>query len=245
MVMTLEKFNGMQLIWDDLPKSPDENHVTLTINDIDAMWHLGIVDTGRFNLETWRRAFDSHKEAGGTYLLKEKEFLAKETYRYKGEIMVPFDAMKINEGKYTDEGLQELFNLSILPSSSLPSPELSKFLTELKNEFREADSLIKIDSRAKFKIKALLDTNPSPLRRLEILFDNLIKEAAASGQIPTQPVALAKAQSSTFSLSAISEAEIQGQKLSKLEKKSAPKELKKEGGVELKKVKRSRKGMRG
>lgn len=249
MVMTLEDFNGMEILWHEIPKHPDEHHVTLTIVDVDAMWHLGIVDTKQYSLEKWRLAFDAHKQPDDTYLLSKEEFLTKESYRYRGEVMIPFDSMRINEGKYTDEGLQELFELSIIPSCSLGASEMQKFIEELGNEFREPSGLIKIDSRPKMKIRDMINNYPSPLRRLELLLDNLIKEAITKGELPPDFSAsqLAKIQASSFSLQPTSKALASADALRSLEKArpSGNAHIDKTAGVDLKKIKRSRKGFRG
>ena len=256
MPLMLDDYNGMELMWNQLPKNPDADHVTLTKKDLIDMWESGIVDTQKYDINAWSSAFDGHKRPDGTFLLNKEEFLAKEPYRYKGEIMIPFDAMMINEGKYTDEGLNELFEASIVPSCLLNKPALKKFLDDLKAEFREKSSkLIEIRQPAKLKIKNLLDQNPSPLRRLEIIFDFLIKEAKekpVSGKAPPllpgelSAEQIAKIQASSFTMYTASDTEEKWKLLGLIEKKKT-KRSSGEGktGIALKKVKRSRKGIRG
>jgi len=258
MTLTLDDFNGMELMWKQLPKSPDDDHVTLTRDDIDSMWNCGIVDTRQYSIEAWRAAFDGNRQTDGTYITSKEDFLGKEEYRYKGEILVPFDAMLINEGKYTDEGLHELFDISVKPSCSLSAPEIKKFLDDIRTRYRDKDNLIKIDKPAKITVRAMIDDNPSPLRRLELMFDYLIQQDQIEikkgiqtdfVQIPGQlsPEQIAKIQASSFSMQPSTDTEKKYKSLSKLEK-IKPKEGKDaEGkkGVALKKVKRSRKGFRG
>lgn len=256
MPLTLDDFNGMELLWKQVINKPDENHAILTAADVEGMWEAGIVDTKQFSKEVWFDAFDSHKQPDGTYLLSKDEFLTKEPYRYKGEIMVPLDPAMINEGKYTDEGLNELFTLSIAPSCSFSPAELKKFLDDLKDEFREADGLIKIGRSAKAKIKDLLYNTPSPMRRLELIFDYLIREGLkAVGEedgveITAQhlsPEQIAKVQASSFSASPTSEAEIKWKTLSAIQKtiKRAAAPAEDKSTTTLQKVKRSRRGLRG
>lgn len=260
MTLTLSDFNGMELFWERLQKYPDEAHVTLSQEDVDTMWDSGIVDTKQYPIAAWRAAFDVHRQADGTYLLSKEEFLSKETYRYKGEIMVPFDAMQINEGKYTDEGLNELFDASIAPSASLSPAELKKFLDDLKTLFREPNGLVKIGKEAKTQIRDIIDQNPSPLRRLELTFDALINaqmekglpegpgEFVAVSQHELSPEQLAKVQASSFSMQPINIGEEKWRALGKIEKRSKKAEkasVQDKASTTIKKAKRSRKGIRG
>ena len=250
MAFNIGDFNGMDLLWEQIQKDVSGKAI-LTSEDVDSMWNCGIVDAGQFSLEIWRGAFDEHSLPDGTFKLSKKEFLAKEKYRYKGEIMVPFDATMINEGKYTDEGLNELFEASIKPSCSLSPAKLEEFLDDIKNEFRGDENLIKIGADAKVKIRDMIEANPSPLRRLELMFDYLIKQTEQEGfenlaPEDVSPEQLVKIQASSFSIQPISEAEEQWQALTKVEKRVYKTPVA-EGktGTTIKKVKRSRKGLRG
>lgn len=256
MPLTLDDFNGMELLWGQITNKPDENHAVLTQADVEGMWEAGIVDTKQFSKDAWFAAFDAHKQPDGTYFLSKEEFLAKESYRYKGEIMMPFDPALINEGKYTDEGLNELFTLSIAPSCSFSPAELKNFLDDMKGEFREADGLVKIRGSAKAKIKDLLYNNPSPLRRLELIFDYLIREGLkAIGEdegikITAERLSqaqIAKIQASSFSAAPTSDAEVKWKTLSAIQKtvKKAATPVESKSGTTLKKIKRSRRGLRG
>ncbi len=260
MTLTLSDFNGMELFWDRLPKRPDDDHITLSQEDIDAMWESGIVDTKQYPITAWRDAFDVHRQADGTYVLSKEEFLSKETYRYKGEIMVPFDAMQINEGKYTDEGLNELFDASIAPSSSLSPAEIKKFLDDLKTLFREPNGLVKIGKEAKAQIRDMIEANPSPLRKLELTFDALINAQVSKGlpegpgefvavsQHELSPEAIAKVQVSSFSMQPNNIGEEKWRALGKIEKRSKKAEkasIQDKASTTIKKAKRSRKGLRG
>ncbi len=260
MTLTLSDFNGMELFWDRLPKQPDEDHITLSQEELDTMWEAGIVDTKEYPIATWRAAFDVHRQADGTYLLNKEEFLSKETYRYKGEIMLPFDAMQINEGKYTDEGLNELFDASIAPSCSLSPAELRKFMDDLKTLFKEPNGLVKIGREAKIQIRDMIDQNPSPLRRLELTFDVLINNQVSQGmpadsgefvavsQHELSPEQIAKVQASSFSMQPSNIGEEKWRALGKIEKRSKKAEkasVHDKTSTTIKKAKRSRKGLRG
>lgn len=245
--------NVMEAIWEMSPKEAD-GRVRYDQELVDFLWDYGFVDTKKFPKETWREFFGAFRQPDGTYQLNHKEFLNLEPYRYTGEIRIPLDPFRINEGKYTDEGFDKLVELSIAPSCSLLVNELQKFVTELKNEFRQSDQLILIKMPAKRQIKKLIEDHPSPLRRLEILFDKLLEQQAvkqqaiAAGQKISRvatPEEQQRLQASLFTTQS-SFAETQAQRLKEVTKaRSKTETLPEASGEELKKIKRSKKGIRG
>lgn len=241
----------METIWENLSKSPDEEHVTLEVVDIEELWTNGFVDSDSYSMKDWKDAFEPHKTPDGKYILKKEDFLEKEKYRYTGEIMIPFEPILINEGKYTDEGLQELIDMSIAPSCALPRKDLDDFFDEFKNKYRGADNLIVMDIRGKRDIEALVDKDPSPRRRRELIFDamfiqDLARAATDLGLMKATPEQAAKVQVSTFTTLPSSKSEAAARELKSIEKR---KEAKATGGgdegVSVRKVRKSRKGFRG
>ena len=254
MPLDLSRFGVMEHLWETLDKTPDGQHIRYARLDIEQLWLMGFVDTQAISLEDWVRVFDPYRQEDGSFLLGQGDFLALEAYRYKGEIRIPFDAMLINEGRYTDEGLDELVESSILPSCSLPRAELGTFFAALKKEFRQPDGLILIRKPAKLQIVALLDEHPSPLRNLEVMLDQMLAEkgqeildrigAAETDAVTTQ----AALQASGFSSAPTSRTEEKAKGLeaiAKSRRRVEPAEVEGVKKVELKKIRRSRKGMRG
>lgn len=250
----LETVNVMEAIWQTCEKGEDACFHT-PLDFIDFLWDHGFVDTETHSKETWRTAFEPFKQADDSYKISHEEFLSLDKYRYTGPIHIPFDATRINEGKYTDEGFDQLARDSIEPSCGLSPPELKLFIDELKKEFRQPDDLILIKANAKQKIKKLLDDIPSPLRRLEILFDQLLSQKGIEEEVEkgaqqlsrvATPEQQALIQQSTFTTGATSFAEVQAKRLKDVTKTTTPKfEEPIPGGEPLKKVKRSKKGIRG
>lgn len=254
MTLALTSSDIMEFLWDTLEKTPDGKSIRYNIYDVEMLWRMGFVDTERVGMEEWQQVFEPYRQEDGTFLLSQDAFFALDKYRYKGEIHIPFDAMRINEGLYTDVGLNELVEASIEPSCSLPKEDLKKFFEDLKNEFRTPDGLIKMGPDAKMKIRDMINRNPSPLRNLEIMFDQMLskgedKEMIEKVEGHEADIATARAalEASSFSASPTSRTEAAAgglKKLSKAKKAKAEVDTGKPS-VELKKVRRSRKGMRG
>jgi hypothetical protein len=253
MALMLDQFDVMEHLWETLQKTPDGKHLRYTLLDIEQLWWMGFVDTARVSLEEWTRLFEPLRQQDGTFLVAKDDFLALDKYRYQGEIRVPFDAMRINEGKYTDEGLDDLFEASIHPSCSLTREKLREFIDTLKRDFRQPDNLILIKQPAKERIKTLLDANPSPLRNMELLLDQMLTQRGADIEKQIDAAELdgaamkAAMQTSSFSDSPTTRTEEKAQRLRSLEKARSEASAEIEGveKTELKKIRRSRKGMRG
>lgn len=255
---TLESSDIMEYIWNNVEKAEDGLHIYYTRADIDSLWEMGFVDTANVSIDHWRAAFDEHRQSDGTYRLTKDDFFAKDRYRYKGTIHIPFDAMMINEGLYTDEGLNELVTMSIAPSCSLSSAELGLFVDAIKQGSREADRLIRMDRSVKLKIQEMINQHPSPMRRLEILFARNLEHLKQTGNWPNMedmatpaspsatasPQQVAETYRSAFS-SLPSQHEHGLNQLKGLEKaKTAPSGADKHG-TPLKALTRSPKGTRG
>ncbi len=255
MTLELGTFDVMAYLWGTIDKTEDGEHVRYTVADVEQLWHMGFVDTARITMSEWKRLFEPHRQPDGSFLLGHDDFLALDAYRYKGEIRIPFDPMKINEGKYTDEGLDELIEASVVPSCSLAREQLQEFFTEFKGEFRDgSDGLIVIRAPAKQRIRALLDAHPSPLRNLELLLDRMLgaHEEEFEEQLDRSEVDAATAEAarqvSRFSAKPTSSVEAKADKLKQVTKARKKKPQQQDDGKskkELKKIKRSRKGMRG
>lgn len=244
----------MEVIWASSEKEKDGClHYPPPL--IDFLWDNGFVDTEKFNPEEWRQAFEAFKQKDGNYKISHDEFMTLDKYRYDGPIRIPFDPEKINEGKYTDEGFGQLVQSSIAPSCGLPPSELKQCIDDLKQEFRQDDDLVLIKAAAKQKIKKLLDEFPSPLRRLEIIFDRMMRSAGKQKEIETldqatqmtaTPEQAAAIQKSTFSAGALSVAETKAKALREITQAQSKEEPPANGGgEELKSIKRSKKGLRG
>jgi hypothetical protein len=253
MVLKLDQFDVMEYLWNTLEKTPDGEHIRYTESDVEQLWWMGFVDTARVGMQSWRAAFEPFRQRDGTFLVSRDDFLSLDRYRYQGEIRIPFDPMRINEGKYTDEGLDELIQDSIAPSCALPREELDTFFATLKKDFRQPDRLILIKRPAKERIQTLLDEHPSPLRNLELLLDQMIAQRGAEieaevGAAELDAAAMKAAmQTSSFSEEPGSRTEARARGLRALEKARAAEAPEVEGvaKTELKKIRRSRKGMRG
>ncbi|MFH1830766.1 MAG: hypothetical protein ABH871_08345 [Pseudomonadota bacterium] len=254
MAFVFDQFDVMEHLWKTLDKTPDGNHILYTELDIIHLWLMGFVDTDTVSLDEWKSAFEPLRQPDHTFLLNKENFLDLDRYRYKGEIHVPFDAMQINEGKYTDDGFEDLVNASIAPSCSLPPDKLKEFVDALKKDFRQSDNLILIKKEAKSRIKTLLNKNPSPLRNLELILDQMIRTRGKEieseidmAELDAKAIEAAK-QASSFSAAPTtkSEAKAKGlEALTKAKRKEEPAEVEGKSKTELKKIKRSRKGMRG
>lgn len=244
-------------LWEKLPKHPDAEHITYTQDDIDLLWHMGFIDAGRYHLEEWRKIALAWQGKHGLYQLSRADFLGIDQYRYRGVLYAPLDPADINEGYYTDEGLQELIDQSIAPECGLQAVELLAAVDAVKQKIRGANGLLRVDRQVKHIVAGWLRESPSPLRRLELMLaasfaeqgidiKSLTADLPDSG-LPASPAKVATLQSSTFALLSTSPMTERIQALRKLEKAHIlppPTEPPAGGGTPLKTLSRSRRGVR-
>ena len=247
--------NIMEFIWETVDHTGDKDIAIYTETDLEGLWELGFVDTARFPKSEWFKVLNPYLQIDGSYKLTKADFLSLDKYRYQGEIKIPFNPLQINEGKYTDEGLQELLDLSIAPSVSLSSSDLDQKIESLKKKYRQADRLILIKMPAKQEIRQWVEQNPSPLRRLELLFADFLKqkgftqeamEKAQSVSRVATPDEQARVQASTFSVLPGSVVEEKAAGFKKMAKAKGPATHPDDDPTKptLKKIKRSVKGTR-
>lgn len=254
MPLDLGQYAVMEYLWATLEKTPDGKAIRYLPIDVEMLWKMGFVDTEKYSLDQWRLVFEPYKQADGSFRLEKEAFLALDRYRYKGEIHIPFDAMRINEGLYTEEGLSDLINTSIAPSCGLPPEKFKAFFDTLKETFRTPEDYIRIDYDAKRQIRNLIEKSPSPLRNLEVMFDQMIAkgkgkdmEDKIEGAHTEMATARAAIEASAFTAAPTTRTEAAAKSLKGIEKakRKAAAEKPSDEGVHLKKIRRSRKGMRG
>lgn len=247
-------FDAASYLWETLPKKPDAEHITYTDADVEALWHLGYVDTELYPLDTWMNAWAPYQQSDHSYVLSEAEFTSLDRFRYKGELYAPFDPALINEGQYTDEGFQELIDASVAPSCAYPRAELHLKVEELKSQIRLGNGLLDVTLLAKRELATWLTECPSPLRRLELImlatFNQQLAHLQQSGQSPASPQQLAQVEASTFSMLSSQSIEAQALGLKAVQKaKTVPAApiadaAATPAGPRLKDVRRSRRGVK-
>lgn len=244
----LADFDLTQYLWDVIAKT-DPDVAVFTEHDMFDLWEVGFVDTERVPLKQWAQIVKPFLQTDGTYHFRHEEFLTLDQYRYKGELYAPFEAEKINEGFYTDEGLDELFHTSIQPCVRIKPQEFLHFIKEYKDKFRDTQSkLIHMNEKAKRYIDHLLSLYPSPLRNLELLFEEMIQTQVYGVSDNAVGHELAK-QVSTFRDRPANKVEAEALGLKDLlqtkTKNTSVPAVEKDKTVSLKNVRRSPRGTRG
>lgn len=162
--------DAMEFIWDRIPKQKDGKTIKYLSGDVDYLYAHGFVDTKKFKLEEWHKAFDPFKQKDGSFILTKKQFMSLRMFRYTGPSGEVFDALRIKPGPWTDEQLQELYDRSIGVASTLPEKSFWTFVNALKKKssrFAE-DGRFYIDMRFRVGLDALIKLYPSPRTLLEL-----------------------------------------------------------------------------
>ena len=238
-------------VWESAPKTND-NRIQYDLAAVKHLWGSGFVDTERISLKEWLKIMSQFKSDDDNYFLDHDQFISLDKYRYSGEVKIPFDPYKLNDGKYDENSIEQLFEHTILPNTILTEDELSEFKTNFKQKFASDDNLIIINKSAKDLLNDLLEVYPSPVRNLEVMMDNFFQ--SAEDYLESEGIDVKKiihaSQQSMFTQSPTSSVEKKARALKDLmktkpkqEEKSSKKD--KDKGVDLAKIKRSKRGMRG
>ncbi len=191
---------AMEFIWNKVPKEVRDGaeYVTYVKTDLPYLYYSGMVDTKRFRLEQWEKAFEDCVGEDGRIWVSHEKMLSLGRFRYSKVVGEPFDPLKMREGKYQVDRIWKVFETSIIPSCSLPPEFLKNIFDSLvreKKSFKdlyskeihenkeaeekfskfdvadfekkfEGDSVI-VERRHLVNLRNLLDTYPSPRRKLE------------------------------------------------------------------------------
>lgn len=238
-------------LWANVKKTPDGKGVMFTDQDVEFLWHCGFVDTQQVPFSQWAAFFAPfYNKDAKVYVLSKTNFLLIEDFRYKGPIREPFDYRKINDGYYTDQGLDELFELGVGPSIEVPRKEFDAFIANIKTTFRDSNKLIRVDKACKEAIGTFMNAYPSPLRRLELIMearDAGVELKADMFKYDVSGVnAVTAMQSSAFSMRPSSLATSKKEALGKVtQSKAKPAEKVTADTTPLHKLRRSPRGTRG
>jgi hypothetical protein len=166
----------MEDIWKQIPKETklppgfSGEYIRYIATDPKFLYLTGFVDTRAFTLEDWEAAFQDCKQAEKPFHIKSK-FLTLGKYKYTGNVKKPLDAMQIREGWYELNAWHEFAVKCVIPSTTVTVEELVKAEKVLKEQGKIVKGRILIDKSAKLRVKAILDSNPSPIRRRELAVD--------------------------------------------------------------------------
>lgn len=168
---------AMEYIWQRIPKQKDGNTIKYNKADLDYLYLHGFVDTRRFPIETWKKAFRKFAQEDGSFILNKDQFMALRLFRYQGQSDEVFDPFRIQEGPWPDNSLQKLYDKSIAKASELSEEAYWAFMNTLKERGHvNDDGHLMMSRTVQIGLKHLIDRYPSPRRRLELEVDRLKKE---------------------------------------------------------------------
>lgn len=166
--MTQPKFDAMQYIWDRLPKEKDGKHVRYIKGDIPYLYYYGFVDTRKFTLQKWQQAFEPFKQADGSFMVSQAQFMSLRVYRYNEPVQEPFDPRKLRLGPWPHKEVEFLFEKSLKKCTVIPDNIFWNSVEALKKRGKVNDKgeLI-VDQEVQKQFAYLIDRFPTPRRNLE------------------------------------------------------------------------------
>lgn len=227
----------MLYIWKKIPKTK-EGFVHYLPGDLPYLYYNGFVDTDQFSYEEWEAAFDSCKQADGSYLLDEEKFLSLRIYRYEGPLYEPFNPQKVYEGEWTDDDLGKFFKYTLKPSCAIDEEVFWNNVKAFKAQGFIKNGNLVVTKEVKTQLSYLVERFPSPRRRLEKEVNRLRQERETQYRSVTT-----NRDSSTFTVGKLA-SESKTQKFEKLQSKGpapstqGPTHEDDTGGIEIKKLRK-------
>ncbi|EKD51519.1 MAG: hypothetical protein ACD_62C00241G0008 [uncultured bacterium] len=161
-------YETMLYIWDKIPKNPDNHTITYSDADLIYLYHEGFVNTRKFSMKDWKKAFVPYLGKDQKYTLNRNQFLAIRKYRYNGPSDEMFDCSRIREGAWTDAQLTVFYRRSVRQASEMPEEMFWKLINDLKkNGYSDENGNMIFDADIKKGLSYVVAQFPSPRTRLE------------------------------------------------------------------------------
>lgn len=172
-----QMLRSMEFIWDRIPKQKDGKTIRYLKGDIAYLYYHGFVDTLRFKLEDWEKAFSPFKQPDGSYVLGKDEFILLTKFRYRNTTYKPFDPSKIEEGSWPDKALKGFYIKTISRATTIPENVYWDAINKLKKAGQvDKDGNFVIDANFKKFILRLIVKYPSPRTILECEVERIKRE---------------------------------------------------------------------
>jgi hypothetical protein len=158
---------AMLYIWNKMPKCNDGLNIRYIPGDLKYLYENGFVDSRRYTVEEWLKAFTPFKQANDTYLLTKKHFIALHVYRDFTPV-VNFDARALKDGPWSDKALQALYRKYIVPVSDLKKMSFWTYINSLKESgHTDKKGELLFNKHSKSSLNNLIAEYPSPRKKLE------------------------------------------------------------------------------
>lgn len=140
----------MEIIWRRVPKTlkGDVEYIVYEAHDLPALYESGLVDTQRYSLEQWERAFENCKGEDGCFWVSYEKMISLGQYRFSKIVAEPFDPLRVRTGEYTIEQLWRLFEKAVIPSCSLPPEKIKELFNKLFRKKLSVDEALREELEA-------------------------------------------------------------------------------------------------
>ncbi|OGQ30565.1 MAG: hypothetical protein A3B79_05545 [Deltaproteobacteria bacterium RIFCSPHIGHO2_02_FULL_50_15] len=177
---------AMEHIWKTVAKTDKDGqefiHYT-GIAELNFLYFTGFVDTRKYTLEEWQKAFLDARLPNGTYKVKKEQWMAKKHFRYNGPVDKPFKPLEdLEEREYAEAEITNILKNKIIPSTSVDEKTILGYIGHYKSRGLIVDGRMKMDKTTKRDIHNLLEMYPSPLRVLQVNVQK-VREQQASGKV--------------------------------------------------------------
>jgi len=168
-----------ELIWKDMEACEDSDSRRATPAWIEAIYQVGAIDKKRFRLPQWQAAFQKMPRDETGYLVAPLEFNKLRIFFHQAKIKKPFSLARMKDGARPVTWLDDLY-LKVLRFETTLGYEDWKQLAakEIKPRFAKGEKLL-LNAGFRQWLQALMDSHVSPLRVLELWYQEKSEAALA------------------------------------------------------------------
>lgn len=172
-----QMLRSMEFIWNRIPKQKDGKTIRYLKGDVGYLYYHGFVDTLKYKLTDWEKAFAPFKQPDGSFVLGKDEFMLLTKFRFTNTTYRMFDPSKIEEGPWPDKALKGFYLKTISRATTIPENVYWDAINKLKKAGQvDKDGHFIIDANFKKLIFQLVIRYPSPRAILEAEVKRLKRE---------------------------------------------------------------------
>lgn len=163
----MDDIDIIDLFWEALDPDSEEAISWVEPKRWEVLYDHGFVDAKRIPKARWIDLLKNIPKEEGRYRFDEAQIAKVAPFLYKGPIRKPFDPMRLKDGIRPESWLMEMYQKVLKFETTLKLADWSQIIErEIKPRFQVKDEF-RFDKRFKEWLSQLLETQASPLRRLE------------------------------------------------------------------------------
>ncbi len=172
-----------EVVWNQMSVGEDPKTRCVSEGWIAEMYEVGVVDRKRFRITQWQAVFAKIPKGEKGYQVGIEDFKKLIPFFFPAKVKKPFETVRLKDGGRPVAWLTDLYQKVLRFETNLNLAAWNKLLQEqIKPRFTKGDKFL-LNPAFRQWLEALLAKEASPLRKLELWYD----EKSKGGPAPPVP----------------------------------------------------------